>query len=83
MPKPQVCQLGRMLRCLQPEKRACSSYPRRRTDFKGAGDLSAVEELRNVGLFRQDAHSGLLEIAGSSVLERLFPNEEFDIDVET
>jgi hypothetical protein len=56
--------------------------PMRWTDFPKAGDISAVEELLSLGLFRQDPDGHKLDVAGSSVLELLFPKEEFDIDIE-
>jgi ribosomal protein S19E (S16A) len=57
------------------------SQPTKRAEFKSAGDMTAVEELLSVGLLRQDLDGRRVEAAGSSVLERLFSKEDFDIEI--
>jgi serine/threonine-protein kinase len=56
--------------------------PTRRSDFQKAGDINAVEELLSLGLFRQHTDGHKIDVSGSSVLERLFPKAEFDLEVE-
>ena len=57
------------------------SQPTKRAEFKSAGDMTAIEELLSVGLLRQDLDGRRVEAAGSSVVERLFSKEDFDIEI--